>query len=68
VWFEQNVQRRLVERFTTSGNAVVRVPVPTGTRRSSLSAISCPSDRFCFAVGDYYRGPNRWPLLIRYGP
>jgi hypothetical protein len=68
VWFQQNVQRRLVERFTPSGNAVVKVPVPTGTTRSSLSAISCPSDRFCFAVGDYYRGRNRRPLLIRYGP
>jgi hypothetical protein len=66
VWFQQNIQRRLVEQFTPSGNAVIRVPVPAGTKRSSLSAISCASDRFCMAVGDYHRGPNRRPLLVRY--
>jgi hypothetical protein len=66
VWFQTNVQRRLVERLTPTQNSVVRVPLPARAKRSSLSAISCSSERFCFAVGDYHRGPNRRPLLIRY--
>jgi hypothetical protein len=61
-------QNRLVERLTPSGNVLVRVPVPSDAKRSSLSAISCANDSNCFAVGSYYRGPSRRPLLIRFGP
>jgi len=61
------VQNRLVERFTPTGNVVVGVPVPSDAKRSSLGAISCASETNCFAVGNYYRGPSRRPLLIRFG-
>jgi hypothetical protein len=42
--------------------------VPSDAKRSSLNAISCANDTNCFAVGNYYRGPSRRPLLVRFGP
>jgi hypothetical protein len=61
-------QNRLVERLTPTGNAVVKVPVPSDTKRSGLNAMSCANESNCFAVGYYHRGPSRRPLLLRYGP
>ena len=66
VVFKSNQQQRLVEVFTPQGPAVVGVPVPSGTKRSSLSGVSCATPTSCFAVGDYHRGPSRRPLLLRY--
>ena len=62
------IQQRLVERLTSTRNSLVSVPVPRDAKRSGLSAISCANGANCFAVGSYYRGPSRRPLLIRFGP
>jgi hypothetical protein len=61
-------QQRLVERLTPARISVVAVPVPSDAKRSALNAISCANDSNCFAVGNYYRGPSRRPLLVRFGP
>jgi hypothetical protein len=67
VSFQQTVDQRLVEVFTPSSASLVGVPVPSDTKRSNLSGISCANTTNCFAVGDYRRGPSRRPLLLRYG-
>jgi hypothetical protein len=66
VVFKSNNQQRLVEVLTPQGASVVGVPVPSDTKRSSLSGVSCATVTSCFAVGDYARGPSRRPLLLRY--
>ena len=66
VVFKSNQQQRLVEVFTPQGASVVGVPVPSNTKRSNLSGVSCATTTSCFAVGDYSRGPSRRPLLLHY--
>ena len=66
VVFKSNNQQRLVEVLTPQNASVVGVPVPSDTKRSSLSGVSCATVTSCFAVGDYRRGPSRRPLLLRY--
>jgi hypothetical protein len=66
VVFKANKQQRLVEVLTPQGASVVGVPVPSDTKRSSLSGVSCATVTSCFAVGDYSRGPSRRPLLLHY--
>jgi len=66
VVFKSNQQQRLVEVFTPQGVSIVGVPVPSDTKRSGLSGVSCATTTSCFAVGDYHRGPSRRPLLLRY--
>jgi hypothetical protein len=68
VAFTKNVSQRLVELLTPARNSLVGVPVPSDTKRSSLSAISCANVNLCFAVGDYHSGTSARPLLLRYGP
>jgi hypothetical protein len=64
--FKANQQQRLVEVLTPQSASLVGVPVPSGTKRSSLSGVSCATTATCFAVGDYNRGPSRRPLLLHY--
>ncbi len=67
VTFATTSEQRLVELFTPKGSSIVRVPVPSGTVRSSLGGVSCAGVNNCFAVGEYRKGPSRRPLLLRYG-
>jgi hypothetical protein len=64
--FMKNQGQRLVEVFTPGGASIVTVPVPSGTKFSALSGVSCAATTSCFAVGNYRLGQNRRPLLLRY--
>jgi hypothetical protein len=59
-------QRRLVLLITSKSRSIVNVPVPSGTRLSNLSGVSCATIAYCFAVGDFRLGPTRRPLLELY--
>ena len=59
-------QQRLVLRITPQSRSIVNVPVPSGTRLSNLSGVSCATTVNCFAVGDFRLGPTRRPLLEWY--
>jgi len=64
--FRQTVLQRLVETWDGTRWSLVTVPVPSGTKLSTLSAVSCATTTSCFAAGDYRRGPTRRPLFERY--
>jgi hypothetical protein len=64
--FKQHAFQRLVEMWNGVRWSLVGVPVPSGTKRSDLSGVSCATPTSCFAVGDYRLGRSRRPLLERY--
>ena len=58
-----HVFQRLVEMWNGSTWSVVGVPVPSKTKTSNLSGVSCATPTNCFAVGDFRFGRSRRPLL-----
>jgi len=64
--FRQTVLQRLVETWNGAGWSLTSVPVPSGTKLSTLSGVSCATTANCFAVGDFRLGPTRRPLFERY--
>jgi hypothetical protein len=64
--FRQNVLQRLVESWNGKAWSLTGVPVPSGTKLSNLSGVSCATTTNCFAVGDFRLGPTRRPLFERY--
>jgi hypothetical protein len=63
---QTHVFQRVVEMWNGKRWAIVNVPVPSGTKKSDLSGVSCSPTMKCFAVGDYRVGTSRRPLLERY--
>lgn len=51
--------RALAERWDGARWRIERVPAPRGARMSELQAVSCPSRRFCVAVGDFLSRSRR---------
>ena len=66
IFFRQTVVQRLVETWNGAGWSLTGVPLPSGTKLSNLSGISCSNTASCFAVGDFRLGPSRRPLFERY--
>jgi len=64
--FRQNVVQRLLETWNGTGWSIVNVPLPSGTKASSLSGVSCSTTTSCFAAGYFRLGPTRRPLFERY--
>jgi hypothetical protein len=64
--FKQHGFQRLVEMWDGSRWTLVGVPVPSGTKKSDLSGVSCATPTNCFAVGDFRLGRSRRPLLEHY--
>jgi hypothetical protein len=64
--FRQTVLQRLVETWNGLSWSITTVPVPSGTKLSTLSGVSCATTTTCFAVGDFRFGPTRRPLFERY--
>jgi hypothetical protein len=65
--FRSTVVQRLVESWNGASWSLTGVPVPSGTKLSNLSGVSCATTSSCFAVGDFRLGPTRRPLFERYG-
>jgi hypothetical protein len=64
--FRQTILQRLVETWNGTSWSLVTVPVPSGTKLSTLSGVSCATTTRCFAGGDWRHGPTRRPLFERY--
>jgi hypothetical protein len=64
--FRQTVLQRLVETWNGASWSLVTVPVPSGTKLSTLSGVSCATTTSCFAAGDFRLGPTRRPLFEHY--
>ena len=64
--FRQTVVQRLVETYNGTKWSLVTVPVPSGTKVSGLSGVSCATTTSCFAAGDFRLGPSLRPLFERY--
>jgi hypothetical protein len=64
--FRSTVVSRLVESWNGQSWSLTGVPVPSGTKVSNLSGVSCATTASCFAVGDFRLGPTRRPLFERY--
>jgi hypothetical protein len=64
--FRATVVQRLVESWNGTTWSLTGVPVPSGTKTSNLSGVSCATSTSCFAVGEFRLGPTRRPLFERY--
>ncbi len=64
--FLQTVVQRLVETYNGTKWSLTTVPVPSGTKVSGLSGVSCATTTSCFAAGNFRLGPSRRPLFDRY--